>query len=661
MISKNYSEKSPRLLEIEGLRAIAVLAVICNHYFEQILQSGFLGVDVFFVISGFVITKYLTESKFNGLATFLAQFFARRIKRLFPALLFCVFLTSYIFLQFTTRPSIEVFRTGALALVGVSNIFLYNISTDYFSLDARLNPFTHTWSLGVEEQFYLIFPLLLVIAGFIMIGNRVRAKNNLILPLLIVGSLALWIGLSFSSSTAQFYLLPSRIWELGIGSICCIMKFKNGNIKNISSKYVSIGALFVLLAIFCIPNAVQTTTTILCVCVTSLLLCSIQNEHYSYRILTINFLVKIGILSYSLYLWHWSILVLMRWTFGETILAKILCLFLVLIISIFSYLCIERPFRHIKTKKNLLIIIIGVSVATCFATYIGTQLPHQALSTNNKLATLFHIKEVPPWDTLECHGFESTSKFPNPLDHCLGAYRTKAKPHVIYLIGDSHAAQFYWMMQRAISDSKFQLKFVNLATDIPGILFADHISSSKTLDFIQKSAIPGDILVMAIHRGAFNELRDKHIPINSSISINIQTENFIKTMSFYIKKFNDAGIKILLIKDTPLMQVVSTSAACALQIKVFGKSICRVSKQQDLHTRFREDFAYEQLQHEFPNVSIWDPQPSMYGKSDSIDVIDENGNYIMLDWHHISQYQSYLLAKDFRSFFDVMENENNKL
>jgi hypothetical protein len=212
------------------------------------------------------------------------------------------------------------------------------------------------------------------------------------------------------------------------------------------------------------------------------------------------------------------------------------------------------------------------------------------------------------------------------------------------------------MAQRSISDLKFQLKFVNLGADIPGALLSKNFKHSITLDFIQKSAMPGDLLVMSLHRGHFNEQRDKHIPLNNSITINLKTENFIKAMSPYIKNLNNKGVKVIFIEDTPLMQVISTSPACALQIKIFGESICRVSKKQDLHTRFREDFAYKQLERMSPNIYLWDPQPSIYGKNDSTDVIDENGNYIMQDWNHITQSESYRLASDFRNFINSIMN-----
>jgi len=308
----------------------------------------------------------------------------------------------------------------------------------------------------------------------------------------------------------------------------------------------------------------------------------------------------------------------------------------------------------------LVVIGLGISIVVCSAAYIARYFPNRALDNNNQLANAFHIKAVPEWDNLECHGRDKTRKFILPLDHCLSAVRTKEQPKVIYLLGDSHAAQLYWMVQRAISGTQFQLKFVNLEDDIPAALMENRASGSKTIEFVTKEARAGDILLMSIHRGQFNEQRDKHIPMSEKIAVNEKMGDFVKAVAPYFRRLNDAGVKIVLIKDTPLMQVVSTSPACALQIKMFGQSICRVSRQQDLHTRSREDAAYEKLATMFPNVALWDPVPSMYGEKDAIDVVDSDGKYIMQDWHHITQYQSLLLAVPFRSFIETFMVAPNK-
>jgi peptidoglycan/LPS O-acetylase OafA/YrhL len=155
MNSSNHSYRN----EIDGLRALAVIAVIINHFNAKILPSGYLGVDIFFVISGYVITGSLIKRSHGSFLEFIATFYARRFKRILPALVVCVLLTSLILSCFDPSPGVTL-RTGLSSLIGASNLYLYSLSISYFSPLVDLNGFTHTWSLGVEEQFYLLFPII---------------------------------------------------------------------------------------------------------------------------------------------------------------------------------------------------------------------------------------------------------------------------------------------------------------------------------------------------------------------------------------------------------------------------------------------------------------------------------------------------------------------
>ena len=155
---KSYKKSSYRP-EIDGLRAFAVVAVIINHFNKNVLPGGYLGVDIFFVISGFVITSSLYQRPSKNFKDFISGFYERRIKRLVSTINF-VLITSISICLFQSNPSISLW-TGLTSLFGVSNIYLFDKSTDYFAQSTELNVFTHTWSLGVEEQFYIVFPFLI--------------------------------------------------------------------------------------------------------------------------------------------------------------------------------------------------------------------------------------------------------------------------------------------------------------------------------------------------------------------------------------------------------------------------------------------------------------------------------------------------------------------
>ena len=185
--------------DVDGLRAVAVVAVILNHFYAGFMPSGFLGVDVFFVISGYVITQSLVSMKSGGWVEYLADFYAKRIRRLLPALIFCVAVTVLLFMFLTLDPQREIFVTGGLSLLGLSNLYLLKIASNYFSIDAHLNPFTHTWSLGVEEQFYFIYPALIAFCGLTLVkADRAWSRTFKVLAGFSLISFVLYCFLFFS-------------------------------------------------------------------------------------------------------------------------------------------------------------------------------------------------------------------------------------------------------------------------------------------------------------------------------------------------------------------------------------------------------------------------------------------------------------------------------
>ena len=203
---------------IDGLRALAVLAVVLFHTNATWLPGGFTGVDLFFVVSGFVISQSLASRTPASLGAMLLDFYRRRVLRLLPALLVMLvatFILSALFIPRAWRNE-QFDQTGWAALVGFSNIVLAGQQDDYFSPGAELNPFLHTWTLGVEEQFYLVFPLLF----FVWLRGRERWPwSRWLLPGLTVLSLA-WAGWQAQTApAAAFYLLPARFWELAAGAL----------------------------------------------------------------------------------------------------------------------------------------------------------------------------------------------------------------------------------------------------------------------------------------------------------------------------------------------------------------------------------------------------------------------------------------------------------
>ena len=251
-VSKNLRLTEYRK-DIDGLRAIAVIAVIINHLNKNLLENGYLGVDIFFVISGFVITRsLLLNSKEQKLSDFIIDFYQKRIKRIVPALIFFVLIMSLLIFLFIPLPGPSL-KTGIFSLIGLSNIFLYNQSIDYFASSADLNIFTNTWSLGVEEQFYIVYPFLF---WFIFKKKNIQLSRKYLIYLMSSISFISFVSFIYFyyfNFNAAYYLTPMRFWEMGLGCLSGLIMINNfsNNIGNIIKKIIcSITFLTIILCFF---------------------------------------------------------------------------------------------------------------------------------------------------------------------------------------------------------------------------------------------------------------------------------------------------------------------------------------------------------------------------------------------------------------------------
>ena len=336
--------------DVDGLRALAVIAVIVGHAFESWFPRGYLGVDVFFVISGFVITLSLVSRPGTSLGLFLAAFSLRRIKRLFPALLVCIGLTCAILLVIDLTPN-ESFRTGAAALFGVSNFSLYSQELDYFSPSIRYNSFTHTWSLGVEEQFYLLFPLVFWFAFRPLQNRNLQRLLWAILPLCLVSLLG-FVFYQTRAPMAAYYMMPLRFWELGFGvASAALIYHRPDRFQNLGRFLPAPVLLAAMTVVFIIPFGDAFWGHILIVVLTTALLFAGIKETDQTRLLTSGPERYVGNISYSLYLWHWPFL-----TFGLLAPSSLWANPMVSIGSAFlvatlSYHFVEQPFQRIKTTQ----------------------------------------------------------------------------------------------------------------------------------------------------------------------------------------------------------------------------------------------------------------------------------------------------------------------
>lgn len=344
--------------EIDGLRAFAVVAVIINHFSKDLLPSGYLGVDLFFVISGYVLTSSLSGRQSKNFGDFIIGFYERRIKRLIPALIVFVLITSLLISFFNPAPE-KALKTGIASLFGLSNIYLINNSTDYFAQATELNPFTHTWFLGVQEQFCIIFLLLIWFTGF---GRQSKnGSRNLfyLVGILSLASLAGFIYLYDLNQSIAYFSMPTRFWELAAGCILFIGLQKKSAIERHARKIPALFTLSAMAMLMFLPISAAVPATICTVLLAALLISSLKQGTSAFNILTNPKVYYIGLISYSLYLWHWGILSISRWTVGihwQSIPFQALAIF---VIASLSYKYIEEPFRKLRWPKNRLITLLS--------------------------------------------------------------------------------------------------------------------------------------------------------------------------------------------------------------------------------------------------------------------------------------------------------------
>ena len=341
---------------IDGLRAIAVVSVIVFHLWPFALPGGFTGVDIFFVISGFVVTGSLVDRRFDGLGSLLRYFYARRLVRIMPALILMLLVTILVSQLFVPDAwlSRSVPKVAESAFFGLSNVLLATDNDSYFGPQAGFNPFTHTWSLGVEEQFYLLFPFLLFWHQRVP-GQGWRARGAVLPVAVLTGaSLTICAVLTLVSHKYAFYLIFSRFWELGAGMLLCLtidrwrprIAALSGNSRNAligaSGLAMAAGLIVPETGAFPFPLALL---PVLGTAGLIALVCALPDLWVA-RLLRRPAPLLVGRLSYSLYLWHWPVFVLFRWTVGLAGLAEqLLALALALVLAALSFWCVEQPSR----------------------------------------------------------------------------------------------------------------------------------------------------------------------------------------------------------------------------------------------------------------------------------------------------------------------------
>ena len=366
--------------EIDGLRTITVLSVIIYHAevslgAQYLLKGGFFGVDVFFVISGFLITSLILSEYLRTGAFSIVNFYERRVRRLLPALL-TVMLVSLPFAWKYLLPTqlIDLSKSLIASLLFGSNFYWHNTLQEYAAESSLLKPFLHTWTLAVEEQYYILYPLIFV-AIF-------RWRKSLTIVFLTIGfalSLVFAVWMTAKNASFSFYMLPSRFWELLAGGLLATtLHFhpREDNDVLLNRLMPILGLLLIFYSVFFIkldPTTHPGFITLIPVIGSLLIIWFANEKDLVTKVLSSKLLVSIGLISYSLYLWHYPIFAFGRVkNSNPTGTDKLVWVILTFLLSTGTYFLIERPFRNrklISLKTIGLSLISAISVVIFFSFY----------------------------------------------------------------------------------------------------------------------------------------------------------------------------------------------------------------------------------------------------------------------------------------------------
>lgn len=457
-MSRNQSERSLTYQpHIDGLRAIAVLSVVVFHLSPGSLPGGFLGVDIFFVISGYLITSLIMKEIVSSGGFDFLNFYRRRIRRLFPALIatitFCLLLGAFVY---TPQRLMDVAVESIFAILSTSNIYFWQVS-GYFETVSEQRTLLHTWSLSVEEQFYLLWPL------SIFVAYRILGLRGPWLLLLVMFALSLFANILFTIKelnsfddqfSAMFYLMPFRVYELAIGAFGYWVS-KRHSFQGWPIEFIAITAMLILAFYLSVGFEAVAFPSYhgLIPCFAVLLLILARSSNFLSLSIGNRIMVWVGLISYSLYLVHWPVIVFYKYLAisDPSTIASVFLLLLMLVLAACSYYFVEKPFRQEPETKLahsaffgrvLFIVLALLLVSYSLVATLGLEFLHTpsiSIQAISDAKARRDDKAVMPCKSL--------------VQQNVGCSRERAKPIQILVIGDSHELDGFNSMN-AISESR---------------------------------------------------------------------------------------------------------------------------------------------------------------------------------------------------------------
>jgi peptidoglycan/LPS O-acetylase OafA/YrhL len=626
--------------DIDGLRAIAVIAVILFHASPTFLPGGFAGVDVFFVISGYLITGLVYRELESGSFSFI-EFYKRRVKRILPAYI-VVSLFTLVVATYLLIPNDYIFYTTSLAASWgfSSNVFFSMLSWGYFGQRTEEFPLLHTWSLSVEEQFYFVFPIILILLY--------RHYRRYITDILVIAALAfIFLSEWKTGKVGTYFLLPYRAHELLLGALTYLylrnterqhLSYGIANVMSITGAAMLFGSLFLLKRSTAYPGFHS-----LYPCMgTALIIYAGNTPNIIKSMLQSKVLVGIGLLSYSLYLWHWPLFSFARYrqidiTFG----IGTLIIVLTFVLSYLTWKYIEvpvrtnrlQPFRSSAIRYYLAPAIVFITVGAL--SYATEGMPQRFPEDIRQLISSYSFER----DLTHACSIRSNEYQGVTLDYLTGhcAFGDKKDPKAdVLLFGDSHANHFKPFVEKLSEAAEMKGVYYVEGSCTASDLFGGQITKSSEPTVCQRRN--ADLLKMA---GSF-----KYVVIASFWPYQGNEKGFESDLENVVKSISASGAIPVIFKDNPYYS--RDLSQCILFKKrgwISMDTNCNIPYSYVNETQVSMNKVIDSIQGKYPYVIVIDPKSVMCNDKECATYI---GNIALYkDANHINSKAAALLAEQY--------------
>jgi peptidoglycan/LPS O-acetylase OafA/YrhL len=636
--------KSEYRPDIDGLRAIAVLSVVGYHAFPGLIHGGFVGVDIFFVISGYLISKHI----FADLAAqsfSIRTFYARRVRRIFPAL--GVVLLACLGIGWVILSPGEYEQLGKHVEGGagfVANLMFWK-EAGYFDNAADTKPLLHLWSLGIEEQFYILWPLILAFLW------RRPHHAPWALPAIVAASLAYSIFLVQHNAVADFYSPLSRFWELALGSALAYLGMSRqtlgDGLRNVLA-WLGLGLIVVGVAALSSRDAFPGAWALLPALGAALLIQGGERAWLNRNVLSRSWLVWVGLISYPLYLWHWPLLSFARIMESATP-APILRAWLVaaaFVLAWLTYRLVEKPVRSGPRTRNIIVALCAGMFAMALAGETVRKLDgvkwRQLSMLNGDPATLVLGADR---DRLQ-HDCGLQGEQKKPFQYCLSS-----APRAQYaFLGDSKAeALFYGLVREAPPGMHWRM-IGTVYPPVPGAAPSD-VQQGKNELALQTLAGDPDVKVVALTmalRAIFP------LDSDSGFIAGAAAPNALELYSRAIQRLEQSGKQVMFVVDNPTFPDPRSCISGGVTSSAFLNQFLRRKENPQCIVNYAEHVAGTKAYREFigalkrlhPALVVYDPTPVLCDVPNNTCSVTRDGKFLYSYGDHISDYANSQVARD---------------